>query len=272
MSTRSCIYVHGEKSAQPYAVRLYRHCDGYPSEALAEIAASLQKGDAGDIAADLRERGAARMDGSEGGSCEAAALCADLLGRQGDLEWIYFVDEKSKSVSVYGGPPSTPAAHVNAGPADPAREIDALYEQYRAETLARILSALEAIGAAGWTLSQAPLGVEAECAREAERERNYLDLFGKIPDGHTIAYAWPDRKEAFAGKAVFANEDYALLEHKAEGGARWWSAHEIASIDKPERLREPGASVAIRYDGSGRGAASGAPARGRGQPAPGMGI
>lgn len=256
MSTRSCLYVFGEKDSGPYAVRLYRHCDGYPSETLAEIAGALGAGDAGAIAKALCDGGSIRLDGPPGGPCEAEALSLDLLGRQGDLEWIYFVDQKSKSVSVYGGGPSLPAEHVNAGPRDPAWEIESLYPQYRAETLERILGAVEAVGAAGWSFNQSSLGIEAECAREALRESRYRELFGKIPDGHAIAYAWPDKKETFEGKAAYANEDYALLEHKPASGGRWWSAHEISAIDNPERLLKAGAPVRIRYDGSGRGSAS----------------
>lgn len=116
MSTRSIIVLTGKNKT----IRVYKHCDGYPTGNLPVIADAIKalggnmKGAVKTVSKKLGIE--LTPDSLAEKILEVAELERDnleetfdgplkpkMLGNQGDLEWIYVVDVDAKTLNVYGG-------------------------------------------------------------------------------------------------------------------------------------------------------------------------
>lgn len=187
MSTRAILMVTGQNEYRngPQTVRVYKHSDGYPSWVLrlliraTELAEELLTSDYNQhiakdhlddlsaqafadcfIAASLGHRGfEARVDTNDEQK-RTPAIYHDRLksshyGRQSDLEWVYVVDLKKRSVKVYGGgyDDCAPQVFVRRGTVDPRREAGQMTDEYRDRYLGRICAALDRLQEQGWTVN-----------------------------------------------------------------------------------------------------------------------
>jgi hypothetical protein len=185
MSTRSIILV----TSKTKTVRIYKHCDGYPTGNLPVIADALKnmlgkpckdvkklnsmlgiQFDVDSIAKEIMT--VAELDASNLEAQYKGPLKPAHLGNQGDLEWIYVVDLSKKSVDVYGGgyTGNGPQGAYKKGTVDPMRYVDCLYPEYRAKEGVLIKQAVEALEKLKFKVNakkkSKPKGVVAKAAAE----------------------------------------------------------------------------------------------------------
>ncbi|MCP3684729.1 MAG: hypothetical protein GY861_18835 [bacterium] len=156
MSTRSIIVVKDENSV----TRLYKHCDGYPTGNLPVIQKALAKSleqQAKSLKRHKEYGSKITVDQMVGHIIGEATSIYGMgafiekkyqsefkpihLGNQFDLEWIYIIDIKEKTVSIYGGESTgdSPQKTYKKGVVDPfvyvERSIaDEYQDEYRKET------------------------------------------------------------------------------------------------------------------------------------------
>jgi hypothetical protein len=80
-------------------------------------------------------------------------LSLKLFGRQCDLEWIYVVGLRSKSLDVYGGGYESPEEIVPRGLIDPMTYADQLIPEAQAETRTAIATHMSKLMDLGWNLN-----------------------------------------------------------------------------------------------------------------------
>lgn len=87
-----------------------------------------------------------------------------VYGNHGDLEWVYVVNSIDRSIRVYGGgyTDTVPASKVAEGTVDPLSYIDNLTEDYQAGETARIKSATRSLSRIGF-----PVNPKRESGRRA---------------------------------------------------------------------------------------------------------
>jgi hypothetical protein len=215
MSTRTCIFVvdaRGRSHRPPVAIRLYRHCDGYPEGMLVDLAQAVAEAER--RATEYRERCKPSGPGPIGADFLASLITVQassmlglavelevtqpllgrswtrrrlqtLLGQQSDLEYLYVVDIGARAVNVYSTKfgilrtdySGTPLDHLMAGigPADLAARTAAQYrEAYRDECVAAIHQAIAALQAVNWSVNQEPDFVLELAARLGRRDLDTL--------------------------------------------------------------------------------------------------
>lgn len=189
MSTRSIIVVTGKpKHGQDYTVRLYKHSDGYPTGNLPLIAEALTLAENkirenAHTTEDLKEQPHAELIGQ----CIVAASLSVYgfgahiddewvsdnrpgkrsewsetfdpkkhLGNQGDLEWLYLVNQAEKSVSVFASQFGEDAqTSFSKGPTDPLTYIKKLYPEFQEVEASHIQVAIYRIEAFGYQFNPA---------------------------------------------------------------------------------------------------------------------
>lgn len=79
----------------------------------------------------------------------------ELLGEQGDLEWIYIVDTDKQNVDVFGGGYSgeLPEKTLGEGTVDPLSYCDRLEEGYQEPDGKKIASAVRSLKRLGWPVN-----------------------------------------------------------------------------------------------------------------------
>lgn len=179
MSTRSIILVTGnDHYNSPKTVRLYKHCDGYPTGNLSLILEALDT-----TIKDLKDYNKRWAKLSEpkpmnvshlvgkiiGASTDVHGIGANIdtyeddaadydetfnlkhLGNQSDLEWIYVVDVTKSTVKIYGGgyTGGSPQIAYKKGVVNLLNYIKSLKSEYQAaeskETL-ELVAAIEKLG------------------------------------------------------------------------------------------------------------------------------
>ncbi|QDU20590.1 hypothetical protein [Urbifossiella limnaea] len=83
-----------------------------------------------------------------------AALDDNLRwGNQGDLEWLYLIDVKASTITVYGGDYGDPEEHLGVGPVDPRLETLSFEDSYQPTRLIQITRAMKSLRDAGWSIT-----------------------------------------------------------------------------------------------------------------------
>jgi hypothetical protein len=166
-----------------------------------------------------------------------------LLGSQGDLEWVYFVDADRKNINVYTGY-NVPSALVASGGRDPMLQVLTVMPQYAEGEARMVADSMAMVEKAGWTLNEAALGIEEDCARDARSWTEIEAINRQIPRG--LPMAWPsDMPESrFDGPMIHVGEFWAL-QKTAKGSAHAFVVHERAAIGTGE-LAE-GKSYSVTY-------------------------
>jgi hypothetical protein len=176
MSTRSIIIFTGkDQYKRSNTIRLYQHCDGYPTGVLPHIEAAIEKSE------ELLSTHATRFKEKEKGTIPPSTLAAlyigdssdvygaaarvqldsehafDVreLGNQGDLEWIYVVDAVERTVCIYGGgyTGQSPQAAFKRGTVDPMKYANALKEEYQERERTQIQKLVTYIEAWGYKVN-----------------------------------------------------------------------------------------------------------------------
>lgn len=212
MSTRATIVFIGPNGQGASATRLYQHCDGYPSNVLPNLKASLKavRTKAMEHAETMthRERGARfDFDTAElhvglltgayifeettgfgmGAQLEESmwlesddyaqfdtATSLQLFGNHGDIEWLYIVNSKERSIRVFGGGfGPDPQEMVENGMTDPMRYVDDMADDYKVKTAAQIRSACRSLSRAGFPVNPRRMSGRraAHAAQRAARQR-----------------------------------------------------------------------------------------------------
>lgn len=99
MGTRSIVLLTNGKKTH----RVYRHYDGYPTAQLRDLYNSIKGKRAINQVLKAYTESKDFNAVLEESFTEKLELTAKHLGYQGDLEWIYIIDTKSKNIDVYGG-------------------------------------------------------------------------------------------------------------------------------------------------------------------------
>jgi hypothetical protein len=87
-----------------------------------------------------------------------------VFGNHGDLEWVYVVNAIDRSIKVYDGgyTDTIPGVSVTRGTVDPLMEIESLKESYQAQAAARIKSVTRSLSRIGF-----PVNPKRESGRRA---------------------------------------------------------------------------------------------------------
>lgn len=109
-----------------------------------------------------------------------------ILGCQGDLEWVYFVDVDRKNINVYAGY-GTPSELVAKGKADPMSQVDSVMPAYASAEAEAVLEAIRMVDKTGWTLNAQALGIEAECAADARKWKEAEQFQSELPKGRSLS-------------------------------------------------------------------------------------
>ena len=171
MSTRSIIVVTGKKKT----IRIYKHCDGYPTSNLPIIADAVAQPDAyatKGAVSKIEKKLGIKVDTVKSlafAICKEAefkpenaiedefegALKPEHLGGQQDLEWIYVVDVDAKTVNVYGGGYTgcAPQTAYKQGVVDPLSYANKMREEYQERERKDIQKAMDAVEATGFKLN-----------------------------------------------------------------------------------------------------------------------
>lgn len=245
MSTRCIIVVTGAGShrAERQTVRLYQHCDGYPTWVLPELAKATEMAESyieqnkgwldvftpdgkpptlanmpaqgfADfvIAATLGWEGAgARVDAEPDGRPAVSfrpATDLSVFGTQGDLEWVYLADLRARTLTVYGGDFSDPDEHRRRGPVDPRLYARELAEDHRGREFLAIHRAVWVLQGRGWTVTP-PKGRRAADTRArglmAAAWAYLAREFADAPDAADFLPALADAVGDFTAAAVWAD-------------------------------------------------------------------
>ncbi len=177
MSTRGIIvYIGKGKYSTPQGFRLYQHCDSYPTGILPLLKTVIRKAEKCVAAEDSGRRTvtpemlAGFTVGEQTGIYGMGAhieeakpalhisnedAIFELLGNQGDLEWVYVVDTDAQTINVYGGGYSNtcPEGFVKAGTVDPLVYVENLIEEYQEGEAKRIKSAIRSLKRLGWPVN-----------------------------------------------------------------------------------------------------------------------
>lgn len=152
MGTRSIVLLTNGKKTH----RVYRHYDGYPTAQLKDLYNSI-KGKrtinqilnsytkAEDFNAELEETFAEKLE-----------LTEKHLGNQWDLEWIYIVNTKQKTIDVYGGgyTGESPESHVKSGLVNPLSYVEVLYDDYKESEKRHINNVVFDLLSIGYTVNK----------------------------------------------------------------------------------------------------------------------
>ncbi len=180
MSTRGIIvFVGNGPYSNPTGIRLYQHCDSYPTHTLPLIRKAISRA----------KREAKEENGTAFGAGQRYRPTPDvlvgfyigettsiygmtvrieehksvtvdevstILGNQGDLEWVYVVDTDARTVRVYGGGyiDETPDRFLEAGTVDPMVYTDALIDEYQAPEGEKIAAAMRSLARIGWPVNR----------------------------------------------------------------------------------------------------------------------
>jgi hypothetical protein len=191
MSTRTAIIFIGSNGQAATAVRLYQHHDGYPSNVLPTIKATLKavRKKAAEHAHTMAYRnagekfdflttplhagllaGAYIFEETSGFGMGAelessmyietddyqqfdAETAKRVFGDHGDLEWLYLVNAVDRSVRVFSGGQEWPADMVAAGMVDPMEYVECIVDDYQERTAAQIRSACRSLSRAGFPVN-----------------------------------------------------------------------------------------------------------------------
>jgi len=179
MSTRSLIVVIGEDTYNGNRItRLYKHSDGYPTGNLPIIRDAIAKSQAECAADALRWEGketteirqghlvgnvigcavsvygmGAVIDTYESDEAQyyAPKLKREHLGNQGDLEWIYVIDIKTKSVNIFNGSQTNVIKNKLENPENYCK---CLYEEYRADEIKETRDLIKSIQDLGYSVNK----------------------------------------------------------------------------------------------------------------------
>lgn len=178
MSTRSFILVKGKNSYSEHVIRLYKHCDGYPTENLRLIYTTFKKcldeiekhkgfykkyfkpeffaykliGES----ATIYGKGA-YVDGFENDTGEyEEKFKLEHIANQFDIEWIYVVDLEQKSVNIYGGgyAGEGPQFAFKKGFVNPEKFIEQLYPKHQSKHLKKIKKFVKGIESLGFSVNK----------------------------------------------------------------------------------------------------------------------
>jgi hypothetical protein len=264
MSTRSCLYFFGKDfEGEDYSTRIYRHCDGYPSSNLSDLATAVENGGRGaSVSADRfagvfidATAGSAKPDAAGGQDEFNSILPREILSDQDDLEWVYLIDTENRSVNVYGktfGYSGSSAAQIASGVSDPRKEAEEVLPQYVEETQRAVEGALRRLEDSGWSAQRArlPQALVEHCRERLAEERDYREIYGMVPEGYCPMHCDPTKAETFVGPMTHCNSHYALQRVRNKDGAEYWATHEVANLTaRPE----VGKLASVEYDGAGKG-------------------
>jgi hypothetical protein len=77
-----------------------------------------------------------------------------MFGNQGDLEWVYVVDLRSRTIEVYGGTYGCPEEHLARGRVEPADAYAAqLKDEYQSTAKAAVNAHLDKLLDFGWNVN-----------------------------------------------------------------------------------------------------------------------
>lgn len=157
-----------------------------------------------------------------------------VLGNQGDLEWVYFIDVDRKNVNVYGGQPSAPSMLVDKGSRDSMFQLEGLIPQYVSREREEVEHAISLVEKAGWTINQAQLGIEAECAKDARKWDELDQVSLMLPRGMSMAFPSQFEKlSRFEGVLLSVGESWVLQEVKLNNGKAYFVHGRDAFGDQP---------------------------------------
>lgn len=253
MSTRSCIYVRGtDPDGEIRAVRLYRHCDGYPSSALHELSAAVRAAPgpgASALAGSITSLGYAREDGPSPRWLDAKGDVSKILSYQSDLEWVYVLDADAKNALVYGKSgiySATSAEQIARGRQEPMAEVSEILPDYVDATRGQIKAAVAAIAASGWKVneqSRFSVELEAACQKAWDKEQALDWVAEGAPSGARVDFPDPCEPGRASGEVVRSKAGCALLKEDGPDGPAW-SAHDLSST----RLRPAvGDRISVEY-------------------------
>ena len=147
MGTRSIVLVKKSDNGKTTVHRLYKHWDGYPSDNLAMIADAIKNSNC-NLDAFIKSCQAyyEREDMVEE-TFNNETFDPEMLGNQGDLEWIYTVDLDAKQVKVFGGgyTGKVPQYAYKQGTVNPLNYADGLIKEYQEHERQRIQDAMTQI-------------------------------------------------------------------------------------------------------------------------------
>lgn len=253
MSTRSCIYVKGtDPDGAARAVRLYRHCDGYPSCALSELAAAIRQSPgpgASALAGSITSLGYAREDGPSPRWLDAKGDVAKILSGQSDLEWVYVLDADAKNALVYGNARVSCAdsvEHIARGRRSPMEEVAEASPDFADAPRSQIQAAEAAFKSAGWKVneqSRFSAELEAACRKILEKEQA-LDWVAKAaPASARVEFPDPAEPGRSSGVVERSKAGCVLLKEEGPEGPAW-SAHDLSAT----RARPaPGDRLSVDY-------------------------
>lgn len=97
---------------------------------------------------------------------------SELFGNHGDLEWVYVVNAMERNIRVFGGgyTGELPVTFFEAGTVDPESYVGNLVEEYQDKELARIKSATRSLNRAGFPVNPKRQSGR-RAAHAAQRER-----------------------------------------------------------------------------------------------------
>ena len=197
MSTRGIYVLVGASNQVPKGIRLYQHCDMYPTQALPLIRNAIRKAEkllvkgrdrfgsgmgytvTPDMLAGLLIGENTSIHGMGTSIEESRQLVAvtpgeieGILGNQGDLEWVYVVNTDNQTVNVYGGgyTGEIPAEFLKAGTVEPLTYVENLIEEYQKDEAKAIKSAKRSLARLGWPVNRKfgrRAAIEAEKAKAA---------------------------------------------------------------------------------------------------------
>jgi hypothetical protein len=188
MSTRSILIIVGTDNHGliNHQTRIYKHCDGYPTHTLALFVDAIKqaKKQIKEYIAQFEKepKNAPKMNVSQivglligsatsvyGQGIEVQkelsdkqvfginALSEEILGNQGDLEWIYVLNVTEKTLKVYGGQwtGKIPSDHVAKGVVDPFLEVTKKMDEYKEETRQRLEKTIKDLNRLGFKINPA---------------------------------------------------------------------------------------------------------------------
>ncbi len=158
MGTRSIVLVKKSDNGKTTVHRLYKHWDGYPTDNLTMIGEALKTlNNFSDVLHGFVKACQVyyeREDMIEE-TFNNETFDLEMLGNQGDLEWIYTVDLDAKQVKVFGGgyTGKVPQVAYSKGTVNPLLYADRLRKEYQDNERQRIQAAIDTIKALEYKLN-----------------------------------------------------------------------------------------------------------------------